>query len=368
MGRMDASDTCPPESAAETIRRLLRTVVAREASDLHLVVGYPPVLRVHGRLRALDQARLDSESIAAMVRCVAPAEAWARFERLRNSDFSCGLDCEGRTDRFRVNVFQQQGRVGACFRHVPPEIPTLEWAGFPAEVAERILQLRNGLVLFTGVTGSGKTTSMAILVNLLSQRFERRIITIEEPIEYVFPPSTGSVISQREVGVDVDSFSDGLKYGLRQDPDVILVGEIRDRDTAQIALSAAETGHLIFATVHTLDTKGAVSRIVDLFPADQQDAARSQLSLSLRCVISQHLLPAVREDEKRVLALEVLFNNFAIASAIRTGRIESIPSALQTGKRDGMMTLDECLRRLVQAGRITRETARRYAADPEAIG
>ncbi len=175
------------------------------------------------------------------------------------------------------------------------------------------------------------------------------------------------MITQREVGVDVASFYDGLKYGLRQDPDVILVGEIRDRDTAQIALSAAETGHLILSTVHTLDTKGAITRIADLFTPDSQDAVRSQLALSLRCVVSQHLLPSAGESERRVLAVEVLFNNFAVASAIRTGKIEQLTSALQTGKRDGMVTLDESLRRLVAAGRISRETARRYASDPESL-
>jgi len=302
-----------------------------------------------------------------MVRSVCPESAWARFQQRKNVDFSCGLEYRNRPERFRANLFQHQEQLGACFRHVPSEIPTIEWAGFPLDVAERILRLRNGLVLFTGVTGSGKTTSMAILVKLLSERSDRRVITIEEPIEYVFPRNTGSVITQREVGVDVDTFFDGLKYGLREDPDVMLVGEIRDHDTAQIALSAAETGHLIFATVHTLDTKGAISRIADLFPSNGQDAVRSQLSLSLRCVISQHLLPAAQDNERRVLALEVLFNNYAVASAIRLGKIEAIASALQTGKRDGMMTLDECLRRLLQAGRITRETALRYATDPESL-
>ncbi len=349
------------------IGRLLHTAIATEASDLHLVTAYPPMLRVNGLLRPLDQPPMTSDAIADMARQVCPPPAWQRFERDKNCDFSFGLDCRGRSERFRVNLFQHQGQMGVCFRHIPSEIPSLEWAGFPVDVAERILNLRNGLVLFTGITGSGKTTSMAILVRLLSERVTRRIITIEEPIEYVFPRAGGSVITQREVGVDVASFFDGLKYGLRQDPDVILVGEIRDRDTAQIALSAAETGHLIFATVHTLDTKGAISRIADLFPSDGQDAVRSQLSLSLRCVISQHLLPNAQENERRVLAMEVLVNNYPIASAIRSGKIEAIASALQTGRRDGMMTLDDSLRRLLHAGRITRETARRYASDPDSM-
>ncbi|MBN1490362.1 MAG: PilT/PilU family type 4a pilus ATPase, partial [Phycisphaerae bacterium] len=346
---------------------LLHTAVATEASDLHLVVGYPPTLRIHGRLRPLEQPCLDDAAVRAMARAVSPDLAWGRFVERQNADFSCSVDCGEHPARFRVSLFQHQGEFGACFRHVPDEIPTLDWAGFPAEIAERILALRNGLVLFTGVTGSGKTTSMAILVKRLSAQQDRRIITIEEPVEYVFPRTTGSLITQREVGVDVASFYEGLKSGLRQDPDVMLVGEIRDHDTAQIALSAAETGHLIFATVHTLDTRGAITRIADLFPSNQQEAVRSQLSLSLRCVISQHLLPAVRENERRVLAVEALFNNYAVASAIRLGKIEAITSALQTGKRDGMVTLDESLRRLLEAGRISVETARRYAADPESL-
>ena len=353
--------------ADEDIFRLLQTAVATEASDLHLVAGYVPTLRIHGRLRALDQPVLRNEAVMAMAGAVCPAPAWERFLQEKNCDFSFELQgCDGPA-RFRVNLFRHQEQIGVCFRHIPSEIPSLEWAGFPVDVAERILQLRNGLVLFTGITGSGKTTSMAILVRLLSERHERRIITIEEPIEYVFPHVGSSVITQREVGVDVASFYDGLKFGLRQDPDVILVGEIRDRDTAQIALSAAETGHLILSTVHTLDTKGAISRIGDLFPSDSQEAVRSQLSLSLRCVISQHLLPSAKENERRALAVEALFNNFAVASAIRTGKIEAITSALQTGRRDGMMTLDESLRRLLQAGRITRGTALRYASDPDSV-
>jgi twitching motility protein PilT len=351
----------------ETIHRLLETTVTADASDLHLVAGYPPTLRVHGQLRALDHPPLTSDRIADLIRVILPPTAWPRFEDTHNIDVSYAFDQTDKPVRFRVNLFRNQGQVGACLRYVPSEIPSLHWASFPKDTADRILALRNGLILFTGVTGSGKSTSMAILVRMLSARQSLRILSVEEPIEYVFPPTAGSVITQREVGVDVASFYDGLKYGLRQDPDVILVGEIRDRDTAQIALSAAETGHLIFSTVHTLDTKGAINRVVDLFPPAQQDAARSQLALTLRCAVSQHLLAPARPGEKRVLATEVLFNNFAIASAIRNGRIESITSALQTGKKEGNMTLEDSLRRLLLDGRITRETARRYASDPDSV-
>jgi twitching motility protein PilT len=200
---------------------------------------------------------------------------------------------------------------------------------------------------------------------MLSQGGDCRIVTVEEPIEYVFPPGAGSVVTQREVGVDTASFYEGLRSGLRQDPNVILVGEIRDRETAHMALSAAETGHLIFATLHTRDSKGAITRITDLFPHDSQDSVRTQLALSLRFVVSQHLLPSAEPGERRQLAIEVLCANSAVRSAVRFGKIETIDTALQTGRRDGMVTLDENLARLAAAGKITMEVARQYANDPD---
>jgi twitching motility protein PilT len=202
-----------------------------------------------------------------------------------------------------------------------------------------------------------------MVLNLLCHEGGHRIVTVEDPIEYVFPKTTGSVVTQREVGRDVRSFAEGLKYALRQDPNVILVGEVRDRDTAQTALSAAETGHLVFATLHTRDAKGAISRYSDLFPQNVQHEIRSQLSMSLRAVVSQHLLPSAQAGEKRVLALEVLFNNAPIASGIRFGKIESIDNYVQTGRADGMMTLNESIKRLFQAGQISQETAERFVTD-----
>src|SRR5438132_915787 len=225
---------------------------------------------------------------------------------------------------FRDNVFYTGGQIGACFRVVPSAIPDFAWAGFPVALAERLAGLRDGLVIVTGVTGSGKTTTLAMIVNLLNRSGGYRIITVEDPVEYLFPKIDGSVLTQREVGGDVLTFADGLKYGLRQDPDVILVGEIRDRETAQMALSAAETGHLVFTTLHTRDAKGAISRYADLFPQDVQNEVRSQLAMSLKAIVSQRLLPDVEKGAKRHLALEVLWNIYPIASAIRTGKLESI--------------------------------------------
>jgi twitching motility protein PilT len=206
-----------------------------------------------------------------------------------------------------------------------------------------------------------------MIVNLLNQEGGYRIITVEEPVEYVFPRTPHSVVTQREVGLDVHTFADGLKYGLRQDPDVILAGEIRDRETAQMALSAAETGHLVFSTLHTRDAKGAISRYADLFPQSVQREIRSQLALSLRAVISQHLLPGLHKGEKRVLALEILFNNSPVASAIRFGKIESIDNNILTGRADGMLTLDESIKRLLKERKITRETAERYVSSADRL-
>jgi twitching motility protein PilT len=262
--------------------------------------------------------------------------------------------------RFRANYFMSGQQMGACFRVIPSVIPDFEWAGFPERLAQQLAHLRNGLVLICGVVGSGKTTTLAMLINLLNQEGGYRMITVEEPIEYVFPKTSGSVVTQREVGLDVYTFADGLKYALRQDPDVILVGEIRDRETAQMALSAAETGHLVFSTLHTRDAKGAISRYADLFPQGDQREVRSQLSFGLRAVISQHLLPNVCPGEKRVLAMEIMLNNSPIASAIRSGKIESIDNVIVTSRAEGMLTLDESIKRLLKEGRIGRETAERF--------
>jgi twitching motility protein PilT len=350
-------------SLSETVTRWLLEAAARGASDLHVLAGYPPVLRLHGGLAPLDLPPITDDLARRALLQLLPDDARGRFLAEKNIDFAVEIPHHGRSQRFRANYFFSADHIGACFRVIPDVIPDFEWAGFPRDLAERLADFRNGLVICCGVTGAGKTTTLAMIVNLLCHRGGYRIVTIEEPIEYVFPQTTGSVVTQREVGRDVGSFADGLKYALRQDPDVILVGEIRDRDTAQTALSAAETGHLVFATLHTRDAKGAISRYADLFPQDVQQEVRSQLSISLRSVVSQHLLPSAQEGEKRTLALEVLFNNAPIASGIRFGKMESIDNNIQTGRVDGMVTLSESIKRLFQAGRITQETAEQFVTD-----
>ena len=353
-----ASDTICPEP----VRRWLTEAVELGASDLHLVVHYPPIFRVHGRLREAVSEPLDGQTLHSLLAPLCPEQAMERFETNKNTDFSLDMPMGGRNQRFRVNYFLNNQQIGACFRVIPATIPDFHWAEFPEDLAHRLAHFRNGLVLISGVAGSGKTTTLAMLINLLNREGGYRIITVEEPVEYLFPKQPGSVVTQREVGVDVHTFADGLKYGLRQDPDIVLVGEIRDRETAQMALSVAETGHLVFSTLHTRDAKGAISRFTDLFPQSVQNEIRAQLSFGLRAVISQHLLPSAFPDEKRVLALEILFNNHPIASAIRFGKLESIDNNILTGKSEGMLPLDESIKRLYQAGRITKETAEHYAS------
>ena len=258
--------------------------------------------------------------------------------------------------------------MAACFRVIPNHIPDFQWAGFPEELAQRLAHFRDGLVLVCGVTGSGKTTTLAMLVNLLIREGGYRIITVEEPIEYTFPKTENTVVTQREVGQDVHSFSDGLKYGLRQDPDVILVGEIRDRDTGQMALSAAETGHLVLASMHSRDAKGAISHYADLFPQTVQPEIRSQIATSLRAVVSQHLLPNAVAGQKRKLALEVMLNNPANASAIRMAKLESIDNNILTSRAEGMLPLTESVKRLLKAHRITRETAEYFSPTNHCCG
>jgi len=345
------------------IQGWIATMLHRGSSDLHLVAGSPPALRTHGRLQWLDEQPMNPAALAAAIRRICPPDATQRLDLDRDADFALSIDFQGTSRRFRANVFHSQGTIGCSLRAILEEIPELEWAGFPTEIAARIAGFRNGLVLFTGVTGSGKSTSMAMIIQMINEQGGQRIITIEEPIEYLFHAERDTVISQREVGRDVTSFSNGLKYGLRQDPDVMLVGEIRDRETAQMAISAAETGHLVFSTMHTRDAKGAITRLGDLFPQDAQAMVRTQLAMSLRSVVSQHLIPAQTEGDRRVLAIEVLFNTLPVASAIRAGKIEGIDDAILTGRSEGMIPLDESLRLLVHTRRITPESARRYSND-----
>jgi len=359
--------TRPVNELANELVGWLQSAVEFSASDLHLVVGHPPVLRVHGELQPLTESILHMESLEPILLSACPPQFVDEFRSELNLDFATSIQIGDVKQRFRANYFFNHETIGACFRVIPATIPDFAWARFPADLADRLASFRNGLILVSGVTGAGKTTTLAMLIQKLNLAGGYRIITIEEPIEYLFPRVRNSVVTQREVGVDVHTFADGLKFGLRQDPDVVLVGEIRDRDTAQIALSAAETGHLVLSTVHTRDAKGAVSRFVDLFPQSVQHEVRAQLALGLRAVVSQHLLPSIEPGERRHLALEVMFNTSAIASAIRFGKLESIDNAILTGRSSGMITLDESIRRLLVDQKIDRLTAEQFMSDPNLL-
>jgi twitching motility protein PilT len=350
-------------SMPQPLSRWLARAVEAGASDLHVAVGYPPVLRLQGDLVELKEPPLEAERASELLLKFCPPEISARLQAEKNVDWAFDLEIESRLCRFRANLFYAAGQLGACFRLVPTAIPDFEWAGFPLELAKRLAFLLDGLVIVTGATGSGKTTTLAMIVNLLNQAGGYRIITVEEPVEYVFPRAMNSMLTQREVGPDVLSFADGLKYGLRQDPDVVLVGEIRDRETAQMVLSAAETGHLVFTTLHTRDAKGAISRYADLFPQDVQRDIRYQLAASLRAIVAQRLLPATDKGAKRHLALEVLWNTHPIAIAIRNAKLESIDNYLLTAKADGMVSFDESARQLLRAGKIAREVAEHNVRD-----
>lgn len=354
------------DNGSDAIFGWLQAAIDQGASDLHLVAGYPPVVRLHGKLAAIAEEILEPQALQFALQNICDEKGRLQFARTRNLDFAFEHKFASGFRRCRANYFVSGDSQGACFRIIPAEIPSFEWTGFPAELAQRLMRLRNGLVIVSGMTGAGKTTTLAMIVDRLNREGGYRIVTIEDPIEYRFSPAKHSIVTQREVGRDVDSFADGLRYGLRQDPDVILVGEIRDRATAQMALSAAETGHLVLSTLHTRDAKGAISRYADLFPQASQAEIRAQLAMSLRSVISQHLLPCAFE-EKRQLALEVMFNNNPIGSAIRAGKLESIDTCILTGRNEGMISLDESIKRLLQDGSISRETALRFVSDPSLL-
>ena len=349
---------------SHTIEEWLSASVQASASDLHLIQGYPPTMRLNGILQEIHARVLDAAWLDGQLEQICPRHFLQRLKDDRSLDFAFVLPIEGVPTRFRANLFYTAGHLGGCFRIIPPAIPDFDWAGFPLDLARRLASCRDGLVILTGPTGSGISTTLAMVVNQINCAGGHRIISIEEPLEFEFPRVPHSVVSQREVGIDVPSFAEGLRNGLRQDPDVILVGEIRDHETAQIALSAAETGHLVFTTLHSRDAKGAITRYTDLFPSEAQRDVRSQLALCLRAIIAQRLLPDIQPGQKCHLALEVLWNSFPIASAIRTGKFESIDNYLMTCREEGMVSFDETVRRLLDHGKISDEVAEKNVRDP----
>ena len=341
------------------IRDLLARTIEKEASDLHLEAGNPPILRIHGGLVPEGEKPLRPEDTEALVRELCPDRHWKELQEVGGSDF--GLSFDDRA-RFRVSVFRERGHLGASLRLLPARFFTFEEIGLP-EVMREYLKRPRGLVLVTGPTGSGKTTTLATMIHHINETDDRHIVTIEDPIEY-FHRSRKSLVTQREVGHDVPAFAEAMRRVLRMDPDVILVGEMRDLATISAAITASETGHLVFATLHTTGAARTVDRIIDSYPPDQQEQIRTMLSVSLLAVVSQVLLP--RADGKgRVAAFEIMVMTSAIENHIRKNETFKIPSAIQTGRRLGMALLDDHLFDLARRGIIDREVALGAAASPK---
>ncbi|PRO64969.1 type IV pili twitching motility protein PilT [Alkalicoccus urumqiensis] len=341
----------------DRVDELLTVAFEKGASDIHMTVGMPPVFRVNGELRRADEEKLLPADTEAVAKKMIPEALWASFEKKGELDFSYGI--RG-VSRFRVNAYFQRSCISLAVRVVPTSIPKLQDLGMP-ESLRQIAGQPQGLVLVTGPTGSGKSTTLAAMIRWMNETVNRHIITLEDPIEYLHKHEK-SVIDQREIGFDTQSFSNGLRSALRQDPDVILVGEMRDLETISTAITAAETGHLVLGTLHTTDAPSTIDRIIDVFPPAQQDQIRIQVAAVLSAVISQRLFRKA-DNSGRAAATEVLINNSAVKNLIRNEKIHQIPSVMQTGRAQGMHTMEMSVKRLVEEKTITRESAAYYLID-----
>lgn len=333
---------------ALSMEKLLATVIQIKASDLHISTGQPPVVRHHGRLRKLDAKILDTDDTTSLMKSITPDRCQQELQQRGGSDFAIEyLDGV----RFRVAVFKQKQSIGMVMRRIPSQFLTFEQLRSPEAVRSLIVRPR-GLVLVTGPTGSGKTTTLASMINFINDNYDRHVITLEDPIEY-FHKHKKSTVNQREVGIDVPDFKEGIRRALRMDPDVILVGEMRDLDTIRAALEAAETGHLVFGTLHTSGAASTIDRVVTVFPENEQDQIRTQLAGSLIGVLSQALLP--KKPEGLVAAYEMMVVTAAIRNLIRENKTYRVDSSIQTGRKHGMFLLDESLYRLWKEGLCDKE-------------
>ena len=346
---------------AMDISQLLTFAYENEASDLHLSAGMPPCLRIHGDVRKLETPPLEHKDVHAMVYDIMSDAQRKEYEKNLEADFSFEIP---NLSRFRVNAYQQNRGAAAVFRTIPSKVLTLEELKCPPIFRELSMQPR-GIVLVTGPTGSGKSTTLAAMIDYINKNEPAHILTVEDPIEFVHT-SNKSLINQRELGKNTLSFANALKSALREDPDVILVGEMRDLETIRLALTAAETGHLVFGTLHTSSAAKTIDRIVDVFPAAEKEMVRAMLSESLRGVISQTLCKTA-DGKGRVAAHEIMIGTAAIRNLIREGKIAQMYSAIQTGTKDGMQTLDQNLTKLIAERRITADEARTKAAHPDAL-
>jgi twitching motility protein PilT len=346
-----------PAQAQAILADLLSHMLEIKASDLHISAGNPPLYRLHGDLIRTEHGKLMPNDIQQMVYAILTQKQRERFEEDWELDLSYSLP---KVARYRVNIYKQRDAVGAAFRLIPFEIKPIEDLGVPPQ-ARQFAELPRGLVLVTGPTGSGKSTTLAGLIDIINSGMPRHIMSVEDPIEFLHQHKM-SAVHQREVGGDTKSFAQALKHVLRQDPDVILVGEMRDLETISMALTAAETGHLVFATLHTNSAPGSVDRIIDVFPPHQQQQIRVQLAASLQGVLTQTLIPTV-DGKGRAVACEILIVTPAVSNLIREGKTHQIFSAMQAGGAHGMQTMDKALAQLVLAGKIRREDAEERCHD-----
>ncbi|WP_318508188.1 type IV pilus twitching motility protein PilT [Bacillus sp. T3] len=341
----------------ERIDHLLRAAFELKASDIHLTVGVPPIFRLHGELKRYGKDILRPDDTEGLARTIVPEGMWEQFQEMGELDFSYSIP---NVSRYRVNAFKQRGCVALAIRTIPTKIPTIEELNLP-EICSKITEKPQGLILVTGPTGSGKSTTLAAMINHMNQTMRDHIITLEDPIEFLHKHGM-SIIDQREVGFDTKNFANALRAALRQDPDAILVGEMRDLETIQIAITAAETGHLVFGTLHTSSAPASVERIIDVFEPAHQPQIRTQLSTVLVAIISQRLFKTA-DGKGRRAALEILVNNSAVANLIRNDKINQIESVMQTSRAQGMQTLETSIKDLVASGQISREDAQTYLKD-----
>ncbi len=345
------------------IQKLLQEVVEKKASDLHLTAGIPPVFRIYGRLAfSPDYPPLRPSDTEFLARSILGEERWQRFLREKEADFSLGLSDLG---RFRINAYFQRGSIGLAIRALSYVIPSMDELHLPKEVLQKLALLPRGLILVTGPTGSGKSTTLASMIDYINENRSCHIITIEDPIEYLHTHKK-SIVNQREVGADTPSFESALVHALREDPDVILVGEMRNLETIATALTAAETGHLVMATLHTNNAPQTIDRIVDVFPPYQQTQIRIQLAGALQGVISQQLLP-LASGKGRIPAIEIMIATNAIRNLIREGKTYQIYSVIQTSLSEGMITMDRALFELYKKGLATWEEIYTRAIDPKEL-
>ncbi len=343
------------------MNELLQITIDRKASDIHFVPGYFPNIRINNELYALkNQEILNDENLKKLLLPTLSEEQ--KENLLANKEIDYGYDFNG--NRFRINLYYVRGTIAASLRLVPSIIKTLPDLSLPP-ILEEFIKYKQGLVLLTGPTGEGKSTTLAAMINQINQTTAKHIITIEDPIEFVYPVGK-SIVSQRELHQDTHSFNIALRSILREDPDVVLVGEMRDYETIQATLTIAETGHLVFSTLHTKSSPESIDRIIDIFPSDQQNQVRKQLSSLLISIVSQRLIPNA-DKTGRVPATEILLNNSAVASIIREGKNFLIDNVLETGEASGMMIFEKCLYNMYQKGMITKETAYDYAIRPHEI-